>query len=188
MAKRSSEEFQKVSEVLCESPLDPPCVHPFFLNLLDSFSFALLSFDAVSLCFLFSLSSTITLGLPLLHFGSRTNFAICAVCRLLDSCSLKPHPSCSQLYQAFIPTPPPPTHTPTHTFLLPFHPSSSKKHTQVIIFRYQQQHGYYCLLFIYLVKALPLLHIHHVVVNIYIITESVHDLTQSMSSHVQCGS
>ena len=116
MAKRSSEEFQKVSEVLCESPLDPPCVHPFFLNLLDSFSFALLSFDAVSLCFLFSLSSMITLGLPLLHFGSRTNFAICAVCRLLDSCSLKPHPSCSQLYQAFIPPPPPHTHPHTHFF------------------------------------------------------------------------
>ena len=43
MAKRSSEEFQKVSKVLCESPLDSPCIHLFFLNLSDSFSFALLS-------------------------------------------------------------------------------------------------------------------------------------------------
>ena len=63
-----------MSEVSCESPLDSPCVHPFFLNLSDSFSFVLLSFDAVSLCLLFSLSSTITLGLTLLYFGCRTNF------------------------------------------------------------------------------------------------------------------
>ena len=38
MAKRSSEEFQEVSVVSCE-------------YLSDSFSFALLSSDAVSLCF-----------------------------------------------------------------------------------------------------------------------------------------
>ena len=60
MAKWSSEEFQEVSEVSCESkrlvclsPLDSPCIHCFFLNLSDSFSFALLSSDAVSLCFRF---------------------------------------------------------------------------------------------------------------------------------------
>ena len=92
MAKQSSEEFQEVSEVSCESPnakihtvvesllpmkciskgivvvniswtktkrlsylspLHSPCIHRFFLNLSDSFSFALLSSDAVSLCFSF---------------------------------------------------------------------------------------------------------------------------------------
>ena len=57
MAKQSSEEFQKVSEVSCESPLDSPCVHPFFFNLSDSFSFALRPFV---FCFR-SLASTITL-------------------------------------------------------------------------------------------------------------------------------
>ena len=46
MAKRSSEESYL-------SPLDSPCIHCFFLNLSDSFSFALLSSDAVSLCFRF---------------------------------------------------------------------------------------------------------------------------------------
>ena len=68
--KAASEDFQKVSEVLCESPLDSSCVHPFFLNLSDSFSFVLRPF-VFHFC---SLASTITHGLPLLHFGSRMNF------------------------------------------------------------------------------------------------------------------
>ena len=60
--QQSSEEFQEVSEVLCEQQLLTypgrsicptclhQCIHRFFLNLSDSFSFALLSSDAVSLC------------------------------------------------------------------------------------------------------------------------------------------
>ena len=54
------------------SPLDSLCIHCFFLS--DAFSFALLSSDAVSLLFPCSLSSMITLGLLLLHFGSHTFF------------------------------------------------------------------------------------------------------------------
>ena len=55
MAKRSSEEFQKVSKVLCESPLDSPCIHLFFLNLSDSFS---LPYSRSVPLFPFLLSST----------------------------------------------------------------------------------------------------------------------------------
>ena len=58
----------------CSATLDSPWIHRFFLNLSDSFSFALLSSDAVSLCFRFrSLAQSCLLPLPL-HFGSRTIF------------------------------------------------------------------------------------------------------------------
>ena len=63
MAKRCQEEYEDVSEVLHPSTLSTlymyvpwprlnvysPCIHHFFVNLSDSLSFALLSFEAVSL-------------------------------------------------------------------------------------------------------------------------------------------
>ena len=74
--------WTKTKRLSCLSPLDSPYIRRFFLNLSDSFSFALLSSDAVSLCFRFrslaslvqTLSSMISLGLLLLNFGSRTIF------------------------------------------------------------------------------------------------------------------
>ena len=62
MAKRLSEEFQEVSEMLCEPPNAK--IHAVVESLLPI---------SVPL-FLFTLSSTITLRLLLLHFGSHTIF------------------------------------------------------------------------------------------------------------------
>ena len=71
------------------SPLDSPCIHRFFLNLSDSFSFALLRLFRWSVpLFPFALSSAITLGL-LLHFGSHE---LLHVDRLLVASSLGTRP------------------------------------------------------------------------------------------------